>query len=98
MRKKVEARFGAWKAEGSPAPAAAGPWKGEGSPAPAVVGPWKGTPGGRVLLVAKDDALQTYFQFGNLGFDRRDKDYAARTVANSILGERFTGWLNKVLR
>lgn len=84
MRKRLETRFGAWKAEAS---------------APAVKVPaWPGTPGGRALLVDKPDALQTYFLIGNLGFDRRDPDHVARVVANSALGERFTSRLNRVLR
>lgn len=83
MRKRVESRFGAWTGS---------------APAPAKVSAWRGSPGGGVLLVDKEDALQTYFQCGNLGFPRTDPDYVARTVANAVLGERFTSRLNKTLR
>lgn len=85
MRRKLEARFAGWKAP-------------PGSSAATPVGAWKATEGGRVLLVDKPDALQTYFILGNGGFDRRDPDHAARSVANCTLGERFTSRLNKVLR
>ena len=44
------------------------------------------------------EALQTFFRFGNLGFDWSDRDYAARQVASTILGGRFTSRLNAVLR
>jgi predicted Zn-dependent peptidase len=83
IRKRVEARLGAWTSD---------------SAAPAALPEWKGTPGGRVLLVDKPDALQTYFFFGNRGFDWKDPDYPARFLANTILGGRFTSRLNKVLR
>lgn len=83
MRREIEARFGDWR----PGESAAAP-----VPAPAA------TAGGSVLLVDKPDALQTYLQFGNLAFDRRDPDHAARSLANCLLGERFTSRLNIVLR
>jgi predicted Zn-dependent peptidase len=83
MRKKIEARFGGWTSA---------------STAPAALPAWPGSDGGRVLLVDKPDALQTYFEFGNLGFDWKDPEYPARWLANTILGGRFTSRLNKVLR
>jgi predicted Zn-dependent peptidase len=55
-------------------------------------------PGSRVLLVDKPDALQTYFRFGHMGSDWSHPDYAARYVANTILGGRFTSRLNTALR
>jgi predicted Zn-dependent peptidase len=71
-------------------------WEGERTdPTPPVVEPAKGD---RVLLVDKPDALQTYFQFGNLGFDWSDPDYPARYLANTVLGGRFTSRLNTALR
>lgn len=83
MRKALEARFADWKADAA-APAAAA------RPAPATAS--------RVLLVNKPDSLQTYFMFGNLAFDWSDPDYAARFLANTVLGGRFTSRLNKALR
>ncbi|MCE9638139.1 MAG: insulinase family protein [Planctomycetes bacterium] len=83
MRRRIEARFGSWASSSGPA---------------APVPPWTGTDGGRVLLVDAPTSLQTYFRFGNLGFDWKDPDYAARWLANTILGGRFTSRLNRVLR
>jgi predicted Zn-dependent peptidase len=83
MRKRIEARFGGWKAD------AAGP-----APVPPVPASAKR----RVLLVDFPESLQTYIRFGQLGFDWKDPDYPARCVANTILGGRFTSRLNKTLR
>ncbi|MCO5169337.1 MAG: insulinase family protein [Planctomycetes bacterium] len=83
LRPALEARFGGWEAEAA-APAAAP------GPAPATAS--------RVLLVNKPDSLQTYFMFGNVAFDWSDPDYAARFLANTVLGGRFTSRLNKALR
>jgi predicted Zn-dependent peptidase len=83
MRKKLDARLGSWAAK------AADP-----QPAPVVTSPKDRG----VLLVDFPSSLQTYFRFGQLGFDWKDKDYAARYVANTILGGRFTSRLNKTLR
>lgn len=86
MRKKLDARLGAWKVEQSEAsyPAAV----------PAVAAPKDRG----VLLVDFPTSLQTYFRFGQLGFDWKDPDFAARQLANTILGGRFTSRLNKTLR
>lgn len=84
MRKALEARFGGWRAEAGAPPASA--------PAPATA------TGKRVLLVDKPESLQTYFMFGNLAFDWSDPDYAARFLANTVLGGRFTSRLNQALR
>jgi zinc protease len=83
MRKKIEARFGGWSAKAADPP-----------PTPPVVAPKDRG----VLLVDFPDSLQTYVRFGQLGFDWKDPDYAARYVANTILGGRFTSRLNKTLR
>jgi len=87
MRKRLESAFGGWVQEQS-----------ETEPPVAQVPAWNGTSGGRVLLVDKADSIQTYFRFGNRGFDRSDPDYVARQAANSTLGGRFTSRLNKTLR
>jgi zinc protease len=83
MRKKIEARFGAWDAK-TP----------DVVPVPKFAGPK--TPG--VLLIDMPTSLQTYFRFGNMGIDWSHPDYPARTVANAMLGERFTSRLNQSLR
>jgi len=54
--------------------------------------------GARVLLVDHPAALQTYFRFGGPGIPRDDPDHAARYLANTILGGRFTSRSNTALR
>ncbi len=51
-----------------------------------------------VLLVNKDDALETTFVIGGKGIKRSNEDYVAVSVINTILGGRFTSWLNDELR
>jgi predicted Zn-dependent peptidase len=83
MKKRIEKRFGEWKVE---------------APAPAAVPPVVAPKGRGVLLVDFPSSLQTYFRFGQLGFDWKDPDYPARYLANTVLGGRFTSRLNKTLR
>lgn len=52
----------------------------------------------RVLLVNKEDAGETTFYIGQLGIKRSNPDYVAIQVINTILGGRFTSWLNDELR
>jgi predicted Zn-dependent peptidase len=73
---------------------------------------WKGTrtslatkeiavpahPNNRLLLVNKDDATETQFVIGSFGIKRSNPDYIAIQVVNTILGGRFTSWLNDELR
>lgn len=51
-----------------------------------------------VLLVDKPDAIETTFVIGGLGISRNNPDYVGLTVVNTILGGRFTSWLNDELR
>lgn len=51
-----------------------------------------------VLLVNKGDARETRFMIGAAGVNRSNPDYVAVTVINTILGGRFTSWLNDALR
>ncbi len=83
MKKKIEARFGGWDAKTSD---------------PAPIPKFGGAKDLGVLLVDMPGSLQTYFRFGNLGIDWSHPDYPARTVANTMLGGRFTSRLNKSLR
>lgn len=83
MRSQIEARFGGWDAKGAP---------------PATVPPVEAPKGRGLLLVDFPTSLQTYFRFGQLGFDWKDPDYPARYLANTILGGRFTSRLNQKLR
>ena len=84
MRKQVEALFGQWKANG-PAPAAQLNGK--------VVADQP-----RVWLVNKPDAIETTFLIGGPGIARNDPDYVPLQVLNTIIGGRFTSWLNDELR
>ncbi|TDE18299.1 M16 family metallopeptidase [Dyadobacter psychrotolerans] len=52
----------------------------------------------RVLLVNKDDARETTFLIGGKGVDYSSPDYVPIIVVNTILGGRFTSWLNDALR
>ena len=54
--------------------------------------------GAQVLLVNKDDARETTFYIGGPGIKRSNPDYVAVEVINTILGGRFTSWLNDELR
>lgn len=52
----------------------------------------------KVLLVNKEDANETTFLIGGKGISRNNPDYVAVQVINTILGGRFTSWLNDELR
>jgi zinc protease len=78
----------------------------------ALLGDWKTAPArmvkraapnlefdkARVLLVNKDDARETTFMIGGKGIDYNSPDYVPVAVINTILGGRFTSWLNDALR
>ncbi|ABV34875.1 peptidase M16 domain protein [Shewanella sediminis HAW-EB3] len=52
----------------------------------------------QVLLVDKGDAIETTFLIGGKGISRDNPDYVGLKVINTILGGRFTSWLNDELR
>ena len=52
----------------------------------------------RLLLVNKEDATETRFLIGSFGIKRSNPDYVSIQVVNTILGGRFTSWLNDELR
>jgi zinc protease len=52
----------------------------------------------KVLLVDKGDAVESTFLIGGMGVSRDNEDYVGLTVINTILGARFTSWLNDELR
>lgn len=54
--------------------------------------------GAQVLLVNKDDARETTFYIGGPGISRSNPDFVSVEVINTILGGRFTSWLNDELR
>jgi zinc protease len=84
MRQQIAALFGGWKAEG-PAPQSASYGKVDAGKA-------------RVWLVNKPDAIETTFLIGGPGIARNDADYVPLQVLNTVLGGRFTSWLNDELR
>lgn len=85
MKKQVKQAFNSWKA-----PAAAASAQAAAVPV--------ATKAARVLLVDKPDAIETTFYIGGAGVARAHPDYNALTVINTILGGRFTSWLNDELR
>lgn len=54
--------------------------------------------GAQVLLVNKEDARETTFYIGGPGINRSNPDFVAVEVINTVLGGRFTSWLNDELR
>jgi len=84
MRGQIEQLFGNWRAEGAP-------------PAALPASPTQASKA-RVLLVNKEDARETTFLFGGAGISRGDPDYVPLQVINTVLGGRFTSWLNDELR
>lgn len=52
----------------------------------------------RVLLIDKDDSIQTTFIIGGWGITWDNPDYVPISLVNTILGGRFTSWLNTELR
>lgn len=52
----------------------------------------------RVLLVNKPDATETTFYVGGAGVARNNPDFVPIQVVNTVLGGRFTSWLNDELR
>jgi zinc protease len=52
----------------------------------------------RVLLVNKEDARETTFFIGGKGIPYSSPDYVPVLVVNTVLGGRFTSWLNDALR
>lgn len=84
MKKRITALFSGWK---TPA-----------SAAPKLAEPTLSFTGNRVLLVNKDDARETTFLIGGKGITQNNPDFIPVTVVNTILGGRFTSWLNDALR
>jgi predicted Zn-dependent peptidase len=84
MRARISALFGQWRAAG-PAPVAQQYGKVKADKA-------------RVWLVNKADATETTFMIGGAGIARNDPDYVPLEVLNTVIGGRFTSWLNDELR
>ncbi len=75
-----------------------GSWKTASATSPALTEPSLSFAGSRVLLVNKDDARETTFLIGGKGIRQSSPDFIPVTVVNTILGGRFTSWLNDALR
>jgi zinc protease len=84
MKKKIIELFNDWQVSGKSQPI-------EAKPIPVLTG-------NRVLLVNKDDAGETQFMIGGPGIKRSNPDYVAVEVVNTVLGGRFTSWLNDEIR
>lgn len=84
MKNEIKTLFRDWNTKGAPKSTA------EAS----VPAPGKS----KLLLVNKDDATETRFYIGSHGIKRSNPDYVAIQVVNTILGGRFTSWLNDELR
>ena len=52
----------------------------------------------KVLLINKPDATETRFLVGGYGVSKSNPDLTAISVINTILGARFSSWLNDELR
>jgi predicted Zn-dependent peptidase len=53
---------------------------------------------GRMLLIDKADATQTYFQIAQPGIDYKNPDRTTLEIINTLFGGRFTSMLNDALR
>lgn len=75
-----------------------GNWKTAAATSPKLTEPTVNFSQNRVLLVNKDDARETTFLIGGKGITQNNPDYIPVVVVNTILGGRFTSWLNDALR
>jgi zinc protease len=75
-----------------------GSWKTAGNTSGSVTKPIINPQSAGILLIDKDNATETRFMIGGNGLARSNPDYAAAQVINTILGGRFTSWLNDALR
>lgn len=85
MKDKLAKLFGNWAKPASALPAIATAGQVQANEA-------------RVWLVNKGDARETTFLFGGKGIARNHPDYVPLQVINTVLGGRFTSWLNDELR
>ena len=84
MKKRITTLFGTWKTAAATSPK--------------LTEPAVSFDKNRVLLVNKDDARETTFMIGGKGITQNNPDFIPVTVVNTILGGRFTSWLNDALR
>ena len=74
-----------------------GSWRGAAGKMPEY-GSAEDVAGGRVLLIDKPDATQTYFWMGNVGVSKYFPQRASLVLTNVVFGGRFTSMLNTALR
>lgn len=74
-----------------------GSWKSKGNPMPNIKPPTI-KKGKNVLIVDKPDAYESTYILGGKGIERNNPKYVDLMVLNTILGGRFTSWLNDELR
>lgn len=77
---------------------ALGQWQPKGESPKIKLGIPKAPTKARVLLVNKSDAIETTFIIGGPGIAANDPDWTQVQVLNTVLGGRFTSWLNDALR
>ena len=85
MKAKIEALLGEWKA-------------GEEKVAAIPALEMKPFDKARALLIDKEDANETSFMIGGWGIKFDHPDFPAVNLVNTIIGGRFTSWLNTELR
>ena len=85
MKKLIEEYFGGWKNDGAKLI----------SDVKAVNVPFEAA---SVYLINKENATETTFLIGGYGTTMSNKDQTQLDVINTILGGRFTSWLNDELR
>lgn len=72
-------------------------WQGKSGAAPQLTDVKKPATA-KVLLVDKPDATETTLMIGGVGVSQNNPDYVGLEVINTVLGGRFTSWLNDELR
>ncbi len=72
-------------------------WKGE-APKEMVLPMVQNGEQAEVWIINKEDATETTFMIGGMGINADHPEYVSAQVINTILGGRFTSWLNDALR
>lgn len=84
MKKQIRTLFGDWKASKAALP---------------VIDDYQAEfDKPEVWLINKDDATESTFVLGGPGIKRSNPNFVSLSVINTILGARFTSWLNDELR
>ena len=75
-----------------------GSWRDTAKVTPSKVAKTKSAKQSNVVIVNKSNAGESTFLIGGLGITRDNPDSVGLSVINTILGARFTSWLNDELR